>query len=1048
MTFSIDSKLFEIGGRKTWKMPQLTSLNKVSPHSSHFPFPSPEEALGNDRSSSPWFLGLNGTWDFKIADRPEHVADKMADVTSWSTIDVPGNWTMQGFGRPHYTNVVMPFPNPPPEVPEENPTGIYKRTFTIPKTWQDRRIILHCEGCEGALYVYLNGKSVGISKDSRTPAEFDISNLTNPTASNELVLVVVHWSDASFLEDQDHWWQAGLQRDVYLYSTLIPHIHDVHALSDLSDDYSDGILRLKVKIGFPGISPIDNSVHVQVFDPQLKPVLDHSLSKSFNASKDEWSAPIFPANELYFEKIIHQPQRWTTETPSLYSLVITLKTPHGEESISIKVGFRKIEIRDRKLLVNGKRILIKGVNYHDHDDKSGKAISPELYEKDLHLMKQFNLNAIRTSHYPKDPYFYDLCDLLGFYVIDEANIENHAYDKDLCCDPRYTSAYVERVQAMVERDKNHPCIILWSLGNESGYGPNQDAAAGYIRGVDSSRPLHYESALENKWLGVPWQGGERVTDVVCPMYPSIDEIIKWSTEDKGKRPLILCEYSHCMGNSNGSLADYWEVFEKHPGVQGGFLWEWIDHGILLTSTSGIPYWAYGGDFGDEPNDANFCIDGIVWPDRNPHPALYEFKYLAQPIKVDMIDNSQGIIRITNKQDFISLDWLTASWELTKNGEVIQLGKLIDLDIRPGESKIYKLPITKLNIESGEYFINLYFFQREATRWSQAGHVVGWQQLTYRKSPQRYTQKNNYQTNLTMPFFESTGDVVKLSTEHAHAIFDKKIGELVEFGNEKNVLIHGPKLNIWRAPVDNDGIKLLSDRSEESWKVLAFWKSLGLPELQYRLKFFRYIIKPDHPATIIISHVASGRENWDDFTHIHRYTLLPAGKLLITNRVLVGKGIKDLPRIGVSLVINQSLENLEWYGRGPWENYPDRKSSAMIGKYSSKVTEQYVPYIMPQEHGHKTDVRWLSLFDRDGHGLKLQGVPTFEFSTSHFSDKDLFSARHTYELTPNPEIWLNIDSTMRGLGTASCGPDTLDQYRLLKPKYEFTYTVELISREIS
>jgi len=805
---------------------------------------------------------------------------------------------------------------------------------------------------------------------------------------------------------------------------------------------------LWVKIGFPGITPRDSFVQVQLFDPQLKSVLDQPLNKTFDASKDQWLAPIFPANELYFEQNIHQPKRWTAETPSLYSLVITLKTPHGEESIGIKVGFRKIEIRDRMLLVNGKRIMIKGVNYHDHDDSAGNAISPELYKKDLYLMKQFNINAIRTSHYPKDPYFYDLCDLLGFYVIDEANIENHAYFKDLCRDPRYTNAYVERVQAMVERDKNHPCIILWSLGNESGYGPNQDAAAGYIRGVDPSRPLHYESALGEKWPGGLWKGGERVTDVVCPMYPSIDEIINWSIKDKGNRPLILCEYSHCMGNSNGSLAEYWEIFEKCAGVQGGFLWEWIDHGILQSSASGKSYWAYGGDFGDEPNDANFCIDGIVWPDRNPHPALYEFKYLAQPVKVEMIDSDQGIIRIFNKHDFISLDWLTAAWEFTKYGEVIQQGKLIDLDILPGESKFYKLPIADIFVGNSECFVNFHFKQLEATTWSPAGYEVGWQQLSFHNSPHRNKQKEYVQKDSIIPSVEITGDVIKLSSEHVHAIFDKEIGELVEFGIEKNILVHGPKLNIWRAPVDNDGIKLLSDRSEEAWKVLTFWKSLGVNELQYRIKSIRYVNKPNQPVTIIISHIASGRDNWDDFTHIHHYTLLPSGRLLIKNRVLVGKGIIDLPRIGVSLMINPSLVNLEWYGRGPWENYPDRKSSAMIGKYSSKVIEQYVPYIVPQEHGHKTDVRWFSICDGDGNGVKVEGVPTFEFSASHFSDKDLYSARHTHELSHKPEIWLSIDSAMRGLGSASCGPDTLDQHRLLKSKYEFTYILEPISRVIS
>jgi beta-galactosidase len=888
-----------------------------------------------------------------------------------------------------------------------------------------------------------------MSKDSRTPAEFDITSLTDLEGKNELIIEVVRWSDASFLEDQDHWWHAGLQRDVYLYSTLFPHIHDVHAIGDLKQDYLDGIFQVKIKIGFPGVYPKNCIVEAQLFDPQQKPLFPEPLHKVFNSVKDEWLAPLFPANEIKFEQTIAHPQKWTAETPYLYTVVVTLKTPIGEESASCRIGFRKIEIRNRTLLFNGKRIMIKGVNYHDHDDKTGKAISPELFEKDLHLMKKFNINAIRTSHYPKGPYFYDLCDELGFYVIDEANIENHAFIQDICRDPRYTNAYLERVQAMVERDKNHACIIFWSLGNESGYGPNHDAAAGYIRGVDPTRPLHYESALrDNSQVGL-WKGGERVTDIICPMYPSIAELVEWSKNDDGNRPLILCEYSHCMGNSNGSLADYWVVFENYAGIQGGFLWEWIDHGILKTSSNNISYWAYGGDFGDEPNDANFCIDGIVWPDRNPHPALNEFKYLAQPFKVVLVDHRKGIVRIYNKQEFTNLDWLSAVWELSNNGVILTTGIITDLDIPPGESKEYKLAFDKAYRCDGECFINFHFIQREATKWSQVGHEVGWEQL---ELPKQYRiNTNNKQIpkyNSILPTVRDDEDFIEISTECIKVLFDKHKGELVEFGNGKNFLKHGLQMNLWRAPVDNDGIKLLSNRLDETWKVLSFWKSLGLADLQYRLKSFRLVNEPNHNINIVVTHNATGREKWDDFTHIHQYTLLPTGKLQIKNSFFIGKGIIDLPRVGVSCVLETAFENLEWYGRGPWENYPDRKSSAMVGHYLSTVSEQYVPYIMPQEHGHKTEVRWLILWDDNGYGLKVEGLPSFGFSASHFTSNDLYSAVHTYDLKPRPDICLNIDSAMRGLGTASCGPDTLDDYRLLKSKYELSFNLDIVLKDIS
>jgi len=1037
--------LLEIAGRKTWKLPQLTGFNKLPPRATLFPFPLPEDALTFNRESSPWFLSLNGRWEFIIVPRPEAVIHDVTCEADWRPIIVPGNWTMQGFGHPHYTNVVMPFPNIPPDVPEENPTGIYRRTFHLPPAWIGRRVVIHFGGCEGALYVYLNDKPVGISKDARTPAEFDITSLLNLTEPNELIVLVVQWSDASFLEDQDHWWQAGLQREIYLYSTNVPHIQDIFAIGDLTEDYQDGILHVQVKIGFPADYPKGSAVEVQLYDPQKHPVFPQPLQATFDDSRDEWRTAFSPVNEVAFEQAISKPLKWSAETPNLYTIIATLKSPNGNESTKCNFGFRKIEIRDRMLLVNGKRIMVKGVNYHDHDDVTGKAISHEQFEKDLHLMKQFNINAIRTSHYPKDPYFYSLCDQLGFYVIDEANIETHAYFQELCHDPRYTNAFVERVQAMVERDKNHPSVILWSLGNESGYGPNHDAAAGYVRGVDPTRPIQYESAIGHSWDGNGWQEGQRVSDVVCPMYTSINNLISWSKQNKSERPLILCEYSHCMGNSNGSLADYWAAFNKYPGLQGGFLWEWIDHGILQNSRDGHPYWAYGGDFGDEPNDANFCIDGIVWPDRKPHPALYEFKYLAQPLKVKLNNITLGIIRVINKQDFISLSWLYGLWELTYNGIVITKGELPDVEIPPGKSKLYELPITNLIRGEGEYFLNFHFFQRESTAWAAAGHEVAREQLPLTKLRGSVKQNNHVQEVIRVPEMIENGNLITLSTGGVSAVFNQELGELVEFGDGSNLLQRGPLLNVWRAATDNDGIKLLSDRSDETRKVLSIWKSLGLPTLQYRLKSFRVLTKTNQLASIIITHSASGRGNWIDFTHIHRYTLLPSGKLLVTNQVIIANGIIDLPRVGIELCLNSSLVHLEWYGRGPWENYPDRKSSALIGHYTSTVDEQYVPYIMPQEHGHKTDARWLSLCDHDGRGIKVEGNPTFEFSASHYMSNDLYTARHTYELSPRSETWLNIDRCIRGLGTASCGPDTEDQYRLLKSKYEFTYTLALINK---
>lgn len=1051
--------LLHLSNAKTWEMPQLPGLNRLPARATLYPYPSPELALSMDRDKSPWYLSLNGQWDFKIKTRPEEVTEAEVKPGDWSPIQVPGNWTMQGvdkdhpYGKPHYTNVVMPFPNIPPDVPDQNPTGIYRREFHLPSDWRDRRVVLHFGGCEGALYVYVNAQPVGMNKDARTPAEFDITDLVEYDRPNELLAAVVQWSDASFIEDQDHWWQAGIQREVYLYSTGIPHIQDIFAIGDLSENFSQGLLRLTCKVGISAERPVGCSLEVQLFDPQQHPVLKKPEKIQLAKKFETHGVHPQPVNETYLEEIIPAPELWSAETPQLYTLVVTLRTPQGEESTGCQVGFRKIEIRDRMLLINGKSVMIKGVNYHDHDDTTGKYVSRDTMEKDVFLMKQFNVNSVRTSHYPKDAYFMDLCDRYGLYVIDEANIESHAYYPDLCRDPRYTHAFVERVRNMVERDKNHPCVILWSLGNESGYGPNHDAAAGWVRGADPSRPLHYEGAISS-WGGEGWDGGSRVSDVVCPMYPQIKDIIRWALDDKGHRPMILCEYSHTMGNSNGSLSDYWQAFEKYPGLQGGFLWEWIDHGIRKLDENGRPYWAYGGDFGDEPNDANFCTDGIVWPDRTPHPALSEFKKLVQPVHVEVVDLARGMVRIINKCDFTSLGWLRGTWELTRAGERIRSGKLPALNIPPGKSIEATLPIVANSPQlsspkgrrsawnEGEYFLNFHFYQREDTPWAPAGYEVGWEQLAL---PFKKPRLKRPSLRLTSPTSITSGEsprTITLCAGDVCAVFDKATGTLIEYGPAgTNLIQRGPLLNVWRAATDNDGIKLMS---EQEWKALPRWLSLGLNNVRHSLVNIQLIQVKGRLPEVEISHRASGRDLWDDFYHTQCFSLLPSGELYIENEVCLGEGVTDLPRVGVNLILVPGLEQLEWYGRGPWENYSDRKASALLALYHSTVSDQYVPYIMPQEHGHKTDVRWLSLQDEKGIGLKVIGYPKLEFSASHFSDNDLFNAKHTYDLHPRPEVILNLDTAMRGLGTASCGPDTLEQYRLLDKEYKFAYMLKLMS----
>jgi beta-galactosidase len=618
-------------------------------------------------------------------------------------------------------------------------------------------------------------------------------------------------------------------------------------------------------------------------------------------------------------------------------------------------------------------------------------------EADVRLMKRFNVNAVRTAHYPNDPYWLDLCDRYGLYVVDEANVESHAYYDEICRDPRYAAAFLERVRNMVERDKNHPSVILWSLGNESGYGPNHDAAAGWVRSADPSRPLHYEGAIKDDW-----SGGHAATDVVCPMYAAVEEIEAWAERTRDSRPLILCEFSHAMGNSNGGLADYYAAFERYGALQGGFVWEWIDHGIRRTDERGTSYWAYGGDFGDEPNDANFCADGIVWPDRTPHPALNELKFLAQPVRVEPLRG--GRFRIRNLHDFASLARYRGEWEQTVDGEIVASGKLPRLRVGAGET--LEISPRLRATPQGERFVTFRFFLREDAEWAPAGHEVAWQQLPL---PSRRPRVPG--TYLVPP------DI------------DPATAELVEFGD---LILDGPRLQLWRAATDNDGLRLLPQRQTG---VLPRWLELGLDHVEHRLESVGR-----RGAGVEVVQRASGRGEWDDGVHRQTFTALADGGVLVENEVRVGPELRDLPRVGVVLTLAPGLDRLEWVGRGPWESYSDRLASAVVGRWASSVAEQYVPYILPQEHGHHAGARRLALTDEEGAGLEIEGRPTIGFSASHFTAGDLYRALHTNDLAPRAEVVLSLDHAQRGLGTASCGPDTATRYRLAEPSYEFAYVL--------
>ena len=906
---------------------------------------------------------------------------------------------MVGDERPHYTNVVMPFDTRPPFVPEHNPTGLYRRAFTVPRGWRGRRVVLHFGGVEGVLHVAVNGCSAGIAKDARTPAEFDITDLVDPAGPNDVVAAVVRWSDASFIEDQDQWWHAGIAREVLLYATGTTYIADVFARGELRDDLRDGLLAIDARVDGPRADEAE--LEARLVDPRGRTVLASVLAR--DGAEHRLRAPV------------PRPRRWSAEEPALYTLVVALRGKRGD-SVACRVGFRRVEVSGGRLLVNGRAIRINGVNRHDHDDVRGRAVTRELMEADIRLMKRSNVNAVRTSHYPNDPYWLDLCDRLGLYVIDEANIEAHAHYNELCRDARYASAFVDRVRNMVERDKNHPSVILWSLGNESGYGPNHDAAAGWARARDPSRPMHYEGAIAGDW-----SGGRAATDVVCPMYAAVEEIESWATTTDDPRPLILCEYSHAMGNWGG-MADYAAAFERHDRLQGGFVWEWIDHGIRAVDGQGRPYWKYGGDFGETPHDANFCADGLVWPDRTPHPGLHELAFLSRPVSVEHRGGRR--FRIHNRRDFGDLSDLRGTWELALDGAVVERGVLPRLAVPAGRSADISLALGRAT--TGERFVTFRFSLRRGTDWAPAGHEVAWEQIALAaRSGDRAAAVSRGR-----PTRSAAGLV--LEGAGTRAVVDEATGVLTELCRPggRNPLHIGPVLQLWRAATDNDGLRLLPERSRGP---LRRWLDLGLDRLEHRVDSVR--------ATsdgVVVVRSASGRERWDDAVHSVRYRVLESGGLLVENEVAVGAELRDLPRVGVVLALVPGLEQLEWYGRGPWEDYPDRQSSTLIGTFRSTVSEQYVPYILPQEHGRHGDVRRLAVTDARGFGLGVRGRPTFAFTASHFTPADLYAARHTCDLEPRPEVVLSLDHAQRGLGTSACGPDTHPRHRLEARRYRFAY----------
>jgi beta-galactosidase/beta-glucuronidase len=1035
-----------------WQNPSMVERNKVRGRAHYIPFQDRKTAVIGNRFSSDHFQLLNGKWNFHYSPNPSQSPEEFFrtdfDDSSWDQVDVPGNWQMQGYDKPIYTNVQYPFPIKEfPLVPEEdNPTGSYRLKFTIPQSWVEKRTFIVFEGVDSAFHLWINGHEVGYSQDSRVTAEFDITAYIQP-GDNLLAAKVYRWSDGSYLEDQDFFRLSGIYRDVYLISRPKIFIRDFFINADLDDTYTDGILSVKASIQNSSYEQVGNyALEVDVIDQGGHSILPepitiwHIASFSIFSHRRQRYEPtaklnIEPRTEILFANQcrVKQPAQWSSEHPSLYKLLITLRDDAGtvQEVLTAQVGFRKAEIKNGRFYINNVPIYFRGVNRHEHDPIRGHAISIESMIQDIQLMKQYNINAVRTCHYPDDPAWYDLCDQYGIYIMDEANLESHGAWDIPSKDPKWINAFMERGIRMVERDKNHPCVVVWSLGNESGYGPNHAAMASWIKEYDTSRPIHYESVLN--YPSLP----KAPIDMVSTMYPSLDRLIELATSPTDTRPMVMCEYAHAMGNSCGNLKEYWEIIESHERCIGGFIWDWVDQGILQKSETGVPWFAYGGDFGDFPNDKNFCINGLIAPDRSIHPSLIEYKKIIQPVKCYAVDPLAGKFTVQNKYFFSDLSHLNISWLIEAEGKVLQEGRISAIEVNPGENAEIIIPFKLASLKSGsENWLTIYFQQKEKTDWAAEGHIVAWDQFLLPipvqenismkpgKGPQLHLDQSETEINIS-------GDSFSIE-------FDKKAGLLRAYRLEgNNLLVQGPKFKGWRAPTDNDNTEW-GDQ-----KAAIHWRNAGLDRLEHSIRTVQWNLFDKNHANISVHAFVSAPDIGKGFEIKYTYDVLGNGDIWVNTEIQPDKELPPLPRIGLELILPPGFETLTWYGRGPHESYCDRKESARVGVFTGSVSEQYHPYIYPQETGNKTDVRWAALLNKSGYGLMAIGMPLFETCALHFTAEDLSTAEHTFQLIPRSETIWNIDWKQTGLGGNSCGPGTLPQYRIFPSPVTFQFCLSPI-----
>lgn len=997
---------------RDWENPKITNRNRMSSRA-YFNFFSAEKEIKDDVNSNR--MSLDGAWDFMFLQAPEYSPEGFFEsdfsADEFDTIDVPSCWQMKGYGKMHYADLLYPFHVDPPFVPVDNPTGIYKRQFTLTDDWCSNRTVLRFHGIDSSYHVWVNGEEIGFSKGSRMLSEFDITKYVT-IGENDITLRVYQWSDSSYLEDQDMWWLSGIFRPVELINEPQICVGDIFVKTDLNDALTYSKLKVQMDI--------QNYADYQEDGYTITALLVDSNGIHIASLEQLSKSKIENGYRLTLEAGIENPSLWSAESPYLYTLKIVLNSTFGEQYILQDVGFRKIEVKGSNFFVNNQAIMLNGVNRHDFNCDTGRTVTEEDMLQDIILMKQHNINAVRTSHYPNMPYFYELCNKYGLYVIDEADLECNGFQAIgfydwLSGHSEWTDAYVDRAVRLVNRDKNYPCIIMWSLGNEAGFGGNFYEMGKAIRALDDSRLIHYEEDRQAV-----------IADVYSTMYTRLEGLKDIGTKE-GHKPHIICEYGHAMGNGPGGLLEHQQVFREYDRLQGGFIWEWIDHGIRCEDDEGKTYYAYGGDYGDFPHNSNFCMDGLVFPDRTPSPALKEYKKIIEPIKTEVKDIENGVIRVMNLYDFIDLTHLELSWKVTANGDTIKSGTYNGhLDISPSESRDITLPLQVDGIiVNTEYRLYMEYVNKHDTLWAEKGHVVAnadFKLPYYIDEPIIRKRANQVSINETTTTLMINGNDFEI-------VFDKLHGRLDRYTYDHTPIIEkGIKLNFWRAPIDND-LYVENDFKNKYYLHLFYGRPYN----------FKHIVD-DESVVVTINEVNAPISQAFGYDVEYSYRIFNNGDMEVgVKGKCINKKLNPpemLPKIGLEIYMNKDNNMVEWYGRGPGESYPDSKQACPISYYKLAVDKMHTSYPAPQENGNRCDVKWLSITGK--RGIFISSDQLFNFTAHNYTKEDLEEARHMNELKNCPYTVLNLDYKQNGLGSASCGQDQLPGYKVEFTDFQFSF----------